>query len=69
MLFRSGAVGLVVSAALCSVISHVSILKPILDGSVVLAGMTTCTVVGVLFGVAPAIRAARLDPIDAMRHE
>ncbi|MBC7527579.1 MAG: ABC transporter permease [Chthonomonadaceae bacterium] len=64
-----GAVGLVFSAALCSVIGHVSILEPILDGSVVLAGMTTCTVVGVLFGVAPAIRAARLDPIDAMRHE
>ena len=64
-----GAVGLMVSATLCSIISHVSILKPILDLGVVVTGLTVCTFVGILFGVAPAVRASRLDPIEALRHE
>ncbi len=64
-----GAVGLAASATLCTIIARVSILKPILDLGVVAEGLAVCTFVGVLFGVAPAIRASRLDPIDALRHE
>lgn len=64
-----GVVGLGISWGICKAIAHFSVLQPIINLGLVALALLVCTLVGVVFGVAPAIRAARLDPIEALRHE
>lgn len=61
--------GLLLSKLLCAGIAHFAPLQPEITWRVVGLAMLACILVGVLFGVAPAVRASRLDPIDALRHE
>ncbi len=64
-----GLLGLILSQGICSLIAKFSPLTPILSLPVVLMGLALCLTVGTLFGVAPAVRASRLNPIDALRYE
>ena len=64
-----GLVGMLFSWIVCLLVAHYSPLTPIITASLFGMALSVCMGVGVLFGVAPAVRAARLNPIEALRHE
>ena len=69
-----GVLGLVAGQALTTGVT--SLLPPEIDlrrlmipPSAVALAFAFCATVGVVFGMFPAIKAARLQPIEALRHE
>ncbi|MBL8877360.1 MAG: FtsX-like permease family protein, partial [Phycisphaerae bacterium] len=67
-----GAIGLAIGQGLVFVLRSVPALS--LDGAVIpgwAIGLSVgfCAATGLLFGMFPAIKASRLDPIEALRHE
>ncbi|MFZ5433035.1 MAG: ABC transporter permease [Calditrichota bacterium] len=64
-----GAIGIVLGYVIAIVVNaQLKYPAPVPMGSVMLA-IIFCSVVGIGFGMWPAIKAARLDPIDALRWE
>ena len=49
-----------------AVLTHFDVSVP-MEWAVI--GLLFCSTVGIVFGMLPAIRASRLDPIEALRHE
>jgi putative ABC transport system permease protein len=64
-----GLIGIVLGLTLAGILVNVLGVPFILDPTIILVAFGFSALVGVLFGYFPARRAARMDPIDALRHE
>ncbi len=66
----SGAVfGVIISVAAAWLLRVYSSLQPVISVWAIVISTAVSILVGVIFGVAPAVKAARKDPIDALRRE
>jgi len=64
-----GVVGVVVGFALGNVVAIFTRFQPRVPIEWAFIGLLFCSAVGVAFGMLPAIRASKLDPIEALRYE
>jgi putative ABC transport system permease protein len=64
-----GVVGVVLAVSASMVLADLMQVPFILDPAITLLAFLFSAAVGVVFGYFPARRAARLDPIEALRHE
>lgn len=64
-----GLLGVIVSALVTFCIRTYTTYKPIYAWQAMIWATLVSIVIGVIFGAAPAVKAARKDPVDALRHE
>jgi putative ABC transport system permease protein len=64
-----GMVGVMAGFALGNVVAIFTHFEPRVPLEWAVIGLAFCSAVGIAFGMLPAIRASRLDPIEALRYE
>ena len=64
-----GLMGVLLGAGVSWVVRAVSPLPTFVSAWSVAAGLGVSAIVGIFFGLYPAMRASRLDPVDSLRYE
>jgi putative ABC transport system permease protein len=64
-----GILGILFAVAVTIILSKFTVLQTNITGTSILLAISFSTVIGLFFGIYPAMRAARLNPIEALRYE
>ncbi len=64
-----GILGIIVGIILAYVISGISSAPVAISGPAIAVAVAFSTLIGVVFGMVPSVKAANMNPIDALRHE
>lgn len=67
MSFSGGVIGLIIAYALAYIIGGALFFTPAINWEIIVGSLAIALFVGIVFGIYPAIRAARKDPIEALR--
>ena len=65
--FTGGIIGILIGIIGCFVADAVCIVPPVIDWSIVIISTFVSILIGIIFGLYPALKAARMNPIDALR--
>ena len=64
-----GIIGIIIGQSLAFLIAHALSWPPVVDEKSIIVAFSVCFAIGVFFGYYPALKASRLDPIEALRYE
>ena len=64
-----GIIGVLGGIALAYIISKVSAVPVAISGVSIVIAVLFSTLIGIIFGLIPSVKAANMNPIEALRHE